>query len=96
MHDILHVSPQLGMTDAPAHVENIYIYICVYHITFRTGVSIPLITSHQHFLWFVLLKEFILGPQTHFFLYIYGGVTWRPNSNATLQLLHFVLHRFQC
>lgn len=87
MHDILHVSPQLGMTDAPA---------CVYHITFRTGVSIPLITSHQHFLWFVLLKEFILGPQTHFFLYIYGGVTWRPNSNATLQLLHLVLHRFQC
>lgn len=92
MHDILHVSPQLGMTDAPAHVENIYIYV---YITLHSGQVYP---SHwlHHINIFVLLKEFILGPQTHFFLYIYGGVTWRPNSNATLQLLHFVLHRFQC
>lgn len=32
LHDILHVSPQLGMTDAPAHVEktNIYVYITLH------------------------------------------------------------------
>lgn len=50
-HDILHVPPQLGMTDAPAHVEK-KIYMCISQL--HSGQVYPSYWLHHFYIFYGL------------------------------------------